>query len=72
VAASGTRLDRDRPTRQTVWPGEDPVAPIEDVEIVNRDQDFVDFVIADVSRRQQAEDDFIATLNVDPQTGEVI
>src|SRR5690625_7044787 len=23
VAASGTRLDRDRPTRQTIWPGED-------------------------------------------------
>lgn len=24
AAASGTRLDRDRPTRQTLWPGEDP------------------------------------------------
>ncbi len=24
VALSGTRLDRDRPTRQTVWPGEVP------------------------------------------------
>lgn len=72
VAASGTRLDRDRPTRQTVWPGEDPASPIEDVEIVDRDQDFVDFVIADVNRRQQAEDDFLATLNVDPRTGEVI
>ena len=23
VAASGTRLDRDRPTRQTAWPGEE-------------------------------------------------
>src|SRR5690625_7817495 len=23
VAASGTRLDRDRPTRQTIWAGED-------------------------------------------------
>ena len=24
VATSGTRLDRDRPTRQTTWPGEAP------------------------------------------------
>ena len=24
VAASGTKLDHDRPTRQTVWPGEEP------------------------------------------------
>src|SRR6478752_10468324 len=26
VIASGMRLDRDRPTRQTVWPGEEPAA----------------------------------------------
>ncbi len=26
VAASGTRLDRDRPSRQTAWPGERPAA----------------------------------------------
>ena len=24
VSTSGTRLDRDRPTRQTTWPGEQP------------------------------------------------
>lgn len=29
VAASGTRLDRDRSTRQTTWPGEDPAAAVE-------------------------------------------
>jgi hypothetical protein len=27
VAACGTRLDRDRPTRTTAWPGEPPVPP---------------------------------------------
>jgi hypothetical protein len=25
VQIAGTRLDRDRPSRQTVWPGEDPI-----------------------------------------------
>lgn len=69
VAASGTRLDRDRPTRQTTWPGEDPAGPVEDTIIVHRDQDFVQFVLDDVAARRQAEDDFYAGLN--PNTGEV-
>lgn len=69
VAASGTRLDRDRPTRQTVWPGEDAAEPVEDVIIPNRDEDFVAFVRADVERRQQMEDEMLRTLNV--KTGEV-
>lgn len=69
VAACGTRLDRDRPTRQTVWPGEDEADPIEDTPITDRDQDFVAFVIADVERRHELEADFYATLN--PETGEV-
>ncbi len=68
VAACGTRLDRDRPTRQTVWPGEDPAQPIEESPITDRDEDFVAFVIADVERRRQIEEDFYATL--DPDTGE--
>lgn len=72
VAASGTRLDRDRPTRQTVWPGEDPAEPIEDIEILHRDEDFVAFVIADVARRRKAEEEFLAGLGVDPDTGEAI
>jgi hypothetical protein len=70
VAACGTRLDRDRPTRQTVWPGEDPAEPVEDTIIVNRDQHFVAFVMADVKRRAKAEDDFCAGL--DPDTGELL
>ncbi len=69
VAACGTRLDRDRPTRQTVWPGEDDAEPIEDTPITDRDEDFVAFVIADVERRRQTEEDFYASL--DPDTGEI-
>ena len=69
VAASGTRLDRDRPTRQTVWPGENPAPPVEDIIIVDRDEEFVEWVQADVRRRQQAEDEFYA--HIDPDTGEV-
>lgn len=69
VAACGTRLDRDRPTRQTVWPGEEDADPIEDTPIVNRDEDFVAYVIADVDRRRQVERDFYANLN--PETGEI-
>jgi len=62
VAASGTRLDRDRPTRQTSWPGEDPAPAIEDIVIADREQDFRAFVEADVARRQEAEDAFFAAL----------
>jgi len=60
VAASGTRIDRDRPTRQTTWPGEDPAEPVEDTIIAHRDQDFVQWVLDDVADRQQAEDEFYA------------
>jgi hypothetical protein len=61
VSACGTRLDTDRPTRETSWPGEGPVAVIEDVAIVDRDEDFVNFVIADVERRREAERAFYAS-----------
>ncbi|WP_125100233.1 hypothetical protein [Leucobacter chromiireducens] len=58
VVTSGTRLDRDRPTRQTVWPGEEPQPPLEDETIPNRTEDFVAFVAADVQARQDIEDAF--------------
>lgn len=61
VSACGTRLDTDRPTRETAWPGERPVAAIEDVVIANRDEDFVTFVVEDVNRRRDAERDFHAS-----------
>jgi hypothetical protein len=59
VAMSGTRLDRDRPTRQTVWPGEDSQPTAVEAAIENRDEDFVAFVIADVNRRAEAEAEFL-------------
>ncbi|WP_370647391.1 hypothetical protein [Agromyces endophyticus] len=64
VATSGTRLDRDRPTRQTAWPGEAPAEAIDDVSIADRDADFVEFVITDIERRRAADGQ-----SSDPQTG---
>jgi len=55
VAISGTRLERDRPTRQTAWPGEPPADSVEDVVIGDRDEDFVQFVVEDIARRSEAE-----------------
>jgi hypothetical protein len=55
VATSGTRLDRDRPTRRTSWPGEDSPVPTGEREIEHRDRDFVAFVGADVAARRQVE-----------------
>ena len=69
VAASGTRLDHDRPTRQAVWPGEEPVGPIKDTTIADRCEDFVQFVFEQVQARREAEDAFFAGLDLD--TGEL-
>ena len=55
VATSGTRIDRDRPTRLTTWPGEEPVEPAGQVLIEDRDADFVQFVIEDVTVRRRIE-----------------
>lgn len=67
VATSGTRLDRDRPTRQTAWPGEEPAQTIRDVVIEDRQADFVQFVFDDVAARRRAENEFYASLD---DTGE--
>ncbi|MCA0378527.1 MAG: DUF4913 domain-containing protein [Actinobacteria bacterium] len=56
VQASGTRIDRDRPTRQTAWPGDAPFPPVEESPILDRDADFVEFVKADVASRRADED----------------
>ncbi len=53
VSACGTKLDRDRPTRQTAWPGEPIREPDPESPITHRDRDFVAFVIDDVSRRER-------------------
>lgn len=55
VATCGTRLDRDRPTRRTPWPGEseaDATASVE-VEIHDREKDFDEFVRQDLLRRRR-------------------
>lgn len=70
VATSGTRLDRDRPTRQTAWPGEEPAPTVEDTPITDRDADFVQYVLDEVEHRREAEDAFFA--GIDPDTGELI
>lgn len=51
VAESGTRVDRDRPTRLYPWPGEDSVPEVVETPITDRRKDFDDFVRADVARR---------------------
>jgi hypothetical protein len=51
VATCGTRLDRDRPTRQATWPGETAVEPTPESIIANRDEDFVAFLIDDHNSR---------------------
>lgn len=52
VAGIGTRLDRDRPTRQTAWPGEPPAPPVDDTVIEDRETEFVEFVYAEVAKRR--------------------
>jgi len=53
VSTSGTRLERDRPTRQTAWPGEPIADTAEDTLIGNRDEDFALFVTEDVASRRK-------------------
>jgi len=55
VAICGTRLDRDRPTRQTAWPGEPAEQAGGEVEIRNRAADFDEAVRTDVLRRARFE-----------------
>jgi hypothetical protein len=62
VATSGTRLERDRPTRQTSWPGEPPADAVEDAVIPDREEDFVQFVFDDVARRRESEAAFHASV----------
>lgn len=71
VTVSGTRLDRDRPTRQTIWPAEEHTASVEDTLITNRDEDFVQFVLDDIATRRQAEDAFYGGLDMDMSIPEV-
>lgn len=60
VSTSGTRLDRDRATRITEWPGgeaEDFQAPdTTEYTVANRSEDFADFVLDSVQARQAEQD----------------
>jgi hypothetical protein len=60
VAISGTRLDRDRPTRQTVWPGESAADAVQYDAISDRDDDFASTVVEDVKRRRSTQAEFYA------------
>ena len=53
VSLCGTRLDRDRPTRQPAWPGEESDQSAQEIEIRNRTADFEAFVTDDISRRRR-------------------
>jgi hypothetical protein len=63
VATCGTRLERDRATRQTTWPGEAPAEAADEILIGDRDEDFVQFVVDDVAKRHDAADDFSSSIN---------
>ncbi len=52
VAASGTRLDRDRSSRQTPWPGEPDPEPVVETTVIDREADFTQFLLDDVTRRR--------------------
>lgn len=56
VATIGTKLDRDRPTQPTQWPGDPEPDPATETTITNRNQDFIDFVAADVESRDTSAD----------------
>lgn len=51
VATSGSRLDRDRPTRTTTWPGEEATETPAERVVTNRDADFAAFVADDILDR---------------------
>ena len=55
VAACGTRIDRDRPTRVTAWPGEPAIPTAEERVITNRAEDFEQFVAEDIRQRRERE-----------------
>lgn len=57
VATCGTKLDRDRPTRQATWPGEPPSASPVEQPIENRKADFEGFVSEDLAQRHRLEDE---------------
>jgi hypothetical protein len=70
TAMAGTKLDSDRPTRQTTWPGENPPAIQEELAIINREEDFAQFVKDDFAARRAAEEAFYANDDAPRTRGE--
>jgi hypothetical protein len=62
VSTAGCRLDRDRPTRQTTWPGEALRETGGEVEVIDRYADFLQFVLEDVAARSRIEQQVSAGL----------
>lgn len=66
VTISGTRLDRDRPTRITAWPGGEPEGwePPDTAErpVTKRSEDFVAFVAEQVADRKAEQEAVIRQL----------
>lgn len=56
VLMIGTKLDRDRPTRVTTWPGETPEPTAIETEISDRESDFYAFVAQDLEARRRIEE----------------
>jgi len=56
VAACGTKVDRDRPTRQVAWPGEAENEVGSETVIEDRRADFLAFVDSDVAARRAREE----------------
>nr|WP_245244091.1 hypothetical protein [Microbacterium terrae] len=54
VSVSGTKLDRDRPTRLSVWPGDSVRVDAAEEVISDRGADFVAHVLSDVARRRSS------------------
>jgi hypothetical protein len=66
TAIAGTKLDSDRPTRPTTWPGEESAPDQAEHAIVNREKDFAQFVKDDFAARRAAEETFFKDAAVKP------
>lgn len=59
VSICGTRLDRDRPTRQTTWPSEPDTTAAGEAPVIDRRRDFEDFVREDLRHRPRSDGDSV-------------
>ena len=65
VAMIGTRLDADRPLRMAIWPGEPEPNPEDTpppVNLADRYEDFIGYLLWWVARRKALEDRYYALI----------